>query len=98
MMRFTGKEVLEQFTATFGIQPEDMTPEQVMFFVKFSKHIRGRCRNNAALKNHLVSSFPNMTFRDVQKEWKGRSYTALQITSRTKSHLPAVDEGADEEE
>lgn len=94
MMRFEPSKVLSEFEEAFGIKRDDMTPSQIMFLVKFSKHVRGRCRANNALHNYLRQAFPNMTFREVPREWKGKSYTALQINGKEGA---TTEEGNDEE-
>jgi hypothetical protein len=97
MMRFENPQVKEEFEAAFGIKSEDMTPAQVMFLVKYSKHVRGRCKSNAALKNYLIRCFPQMQFSEVDREWKGKTYKSLQITVKAKKDVPAAVETGDEE-
>ena len=78
MMNFDGSQVMEQFKMEFG---GDITPTQMRWLLKFAKHIRGRCRSNAALKNYLKRNFPTLVFSDVPKTWKGKEYIALGINS-----------------
>jgi hypothetical protein len=96
MMRLEGKELRSEFEAAFGIKLDDVSPQQMLWLVKFSKHVRGRCRSNAALRSYLVRNFPGLNFKEEEREWKGRKYTAMVITSKNKPAESAT-EGADEE-
>lgn len=57
---------------------DKLTGEQLWWLVKFAKHVRGRCRNNSAFNNYMNRNF-NASFREVQKEFNGRTYTGLKI-------------------
>jgi len=93
MIRFEGETVLEQFEDRFGIKRGDMTPEQIEWLIKFAKHVRGRCRSNAALRNYLVKSFPNMKFTEVPVELKdGTVYQALRVAHREVNRPVVVDD------
>ena len=99
MMRFESEQVKTDFEAAFGMKLEDITPQMARFLVCFSKHVRGRCRSNAALNNYLKRSFPELLFTEVTKEYKDRitgatkTFQTLRITSKHKPSLPAADEG-----
>lgn len=58
---------------------DNLSGEQLWWLVKFAKHVRGRCRSNAALNNYLNRNFPNALFQEVPKEYNGKSYIGLQI-------------------
>ena len=58
---------------------DKLTLEQLWWLVKFAKHVRGRCRNNAAFNNYMNRNFPNAKFREVPKEYNGKHYMGLQI-------------------
>lgn len=90
MMNYDGSQVYSQFLEEFG---KDITPTMMRWLLKFAKHIRGRCRSNAALKNYLVRNFPTLAFVDVPKVGKmGKPYTAIGIT--TKAAKMALKKGA----
>jgi len=78
-MRIEAKEARE-FFKKYGIG----TFEDVWFLVKLFKHIRMRCRNNAALNNYLVGIFPDWNFRQVEKRDNrtGETYLGLEITPK----------------
>jgi hypothetical protein len=89
----------KEFEEKFGT----LTCEQLWLLTKFAKNARLRCRNNAALYNHLNSAFPNARFREVIKTRKNRysgveeSYPGLSIQMKledgtTKQHSPEEDE------
>lgn len=95
MINFDGKELQEEFNNAFGdfILPiksesgdfakpltiENLSAQQLWFLVKFSKHVRGRCRSNAAFNNYMNRNF-NAKFDTVPKEYNGRTYQGLKIT------------------
>ena len=79
MIRFEGKKVIDKWVEVFGSSP---TIEQLKFMIKIVKHCRGRCRNNAALKNYLNRSFTSHKFVDVDKIYKGETYKGLEIIKK----------------
>lgn len=97
MMDFRGKDLANEFAAAFGIPIEDVTPAQMKWLVKFGKHVRGRCRSNAALKNYLSQNFPGLRFTEVERQagtlGAPRHYKALEITSKKRPEDTAVDDG-----
>lgn len=95
MMRFDGPEVAAEFKTVFGATP---TAVQMRCLLKFAKHIRGRCRSNAALKNYLVRNFPGLSFGEKQVIGNyGKPYTALTIADRGSDAAPVVDDESDDE-
>lgn len=97
-MRFEGPAVANMLKDAFGIDMKDLTPDQLRFVVNVAKHVRTRCRSNAALRNYLSANFgAGIIVQEVDREWKGRAYKALQFTSRAKPELTSVDEDSDEE-
>lgn len=94
MMRFDGPEVEAEFKAAFGASP---TAVQMRCLLKFAKHVRGRCRSNAALKNYLVRNFCGLSFGEKQVIGQfGKSYTALTIADKGSTAAPVVDDESDE--
>lgn len=57
-----------------------LTVEQIWWLVKFSKHVRGRCRSNAAFNNYMNRNFSHARFETVTKEYNGKVYQGLKIT------------------
>jgi hypothetical protein len=85
MMNFDGEQLAQEFQRAFTIDIKDATVAQILFLVKMSKHVRGRCRSNAALKNCLQRNFGGHTFTEVDAiNRRGETYKALRITSRAK--------------
>lgn len=78
--RFEGSEAAQQFEKAFGVKAEDFTPEQLWCLTKFAKHVRLRARNNTAFNNYMNRIFPNANFKQVPKEYHGRTFEGLQIT------------------
>ena len=68
----------EEVNDAFG----ELNVEQMRVLVKMFKHVRGRCRNNTALRNWLIKIFPKFSFSEVYKEWNGEKYKALEISER----------------
>jgi hypothetical protein len=72
------KEIETQFGTT-------LTARQLWALVKLAKHVRLRCRNNAAFNNCMNALFnPHATFRQIQKirtsgPYAGQSYPGLSI-------------------
>lgn len=77
----------------FGME---LNARQLWALVKFGKHVRLRCRNNAAFNNFMSAMFPHATFRQVTKTHpegtyrrgvnvSGQSYPGLQITVKGES-------------
>lgn len=98
MMNFDGPQMAQEFQRAFGIDIADATVAQILFLIKVSKHVRGRCRSNAALRNYLQRNFPGHTFNEVDAVNKrGETYKALQIASRAKPTDAAneIDDGND---
>lgn len=92
----------EEFEKEFG---KDLTPRQLWVLVKFAKHVRLRCRNNAAFNNFANQLFPNARFQQVTKTHpegtyrrgvnvSGQSYPGLKITVKDQS----VESGDEESE
>jgi hypothetical protein len=85
MMNFDGDQLAQEFQRAFGIDIKNASVGQILFLVKMSKHIRGRCRSNAALKNYLQRNFAGHTFTEVDAvNRRGETYKALRIASRAK--------------
>jgi len=69
-----------EFEAAFGKSVDTLTVEQLWWLVKFGKHIRGRCRSNAALNNYLSRNFKHAKFQQITKTAPdGRTYPGLSI-------------------
>lgn len=81
MMNFSGKQLRDEFSTAFGLDIASLTPTQLNWLVKFSKHVRGRCRSNAAFNNYMNASFAPAKFLEVPKEWNGKQYKGLKITA-----------------
>lgn len=65
----------------------DLTAKQLWALTKFAKNVRLRCRNNSAFNNFMNRTFPNATFRQVNKTRPSRmnpsvmeTYPGLEIT------------------
>lgn len=58
----------------------ELSAEQIDALVTFAKLVRFRARNNNALPGLCSSVFPYARFRNVPREWQGRSYQALEVT------------------
>lgn len=84
MMRFEAQDVEKEFLEVFNLTPETVTPEQIKFLIKFSKHVRGRCRSNVVLHNYLRQSFKMITFKEEQRTnaKTNKDYTVLNITNK----------------
>ena len=65
MINFTGNELREEFEEVFGFPIEKLNVRMLWWLVKFAKHIRGRCRNNAALNNYLSFNFKHARFVEL---------------------------------
>ena len=86
MINFDGRELQEEFNKVFPElgdfkKPaiENLTAQQLWWLSKFAKHVRGRCRSNAAFNNYMNRNF-NARFETVPKEYNGRTYQGLKIT------------------
>jgi hypothetical protein len=66
------KEIEEQLGTS-------LTTRQLWAIVKLSKHVRLRCRNNAAFNNCMNQLFPYARFQQVTKTRKNR-FTGLDET------------------
>lgn len=95
--RFEGADVEKAFKEAFGMEIEDITPQQMRFMISLAKHVRFRCRSNAALHAYLKRTFSGLKFQEVPREFDGKKYTALEITSKKKADLPPVIEDDNEE-
>lgn len=82
MMNFDNKEMREEFHTAFGKEVEELTVAQLWWLTKFSKHVRGRCRSNAAFNNYMNRNFTNAVFRTVEKEGPNGPYNGLEITEK----------------
>lgn len=98
MMNFTGEQLQKDWHHAFGSDIEDVTPQQMLWLIKFAKHIRGRCRSNAALRNYLSLNFKGLFFREEVREGRnGKSYKALLINSKRVPASVAAEEADTEE-
>ena len=80
MINFDGNQLSTEFLEVFGKPVAEISVRQMWWLVKFGKHIRGRCRSNAALNNFLRRNFPHLQFREVDKTAPdGRHYQGLVI-------------------
>ena len=92
MINFDGKEMQEEFNKVFGnliisdgtinfkhLSINNLSIEQLWWLTKFAKHVRGRCRNNSAFNNYMNRNFAPASFKNILKEYNGRSYQGLQI-------------------
>lgn len=88
------KEIEEQFGTA-------LTVRQLWALVKLSKHVRMRCRNNAAFNNFMNGMFnPHATFRTIQKTrvsgpYAGQTYPGLSIVVAGQSAADDQDESED---
>lgn len=90
MINFLPSEAKKEFEAAFGVNVDSLTANQLMWLVKFAKHVRGRCRSNAAFNNYANALFgPTARFVEVPKMYQGRSYRGLEIR---KTHIGDVKE------
>jgi hypothetical protein len=100
MINFDGKELQEEFNRAFGnlliehnkefggigkFNIKDLTLEQLWWLVKFAKHVRGRCRNNAAFNNFMNRNFAPARFTEIDKtridrDNRENTYNGLKIT------------------
>jgi hypothetical protein len=82
-MNFEGKEFAEEFETAFGISIKSATVKQLWWLTKFAKHVRMRCKNNAAFNNYMNRNFSHMVFREVQKaNASGETYAGLEIQEK----------------
>lgn len=51
----------------------ELNSQQLWALVKFAKNVRLRCRNNTAFNNFCNQTFPNATFRTVNKQRPSRT-------------------------
>jgi len=80
MMRFEGENVSREFEAQFKIPFKDMSVGQLWWIIKIAKHVRGRCRSNAALHNYLARTFTMFKFSACPAKTRdGRDYEKLII-------------------
>ena len=84
VMKFTN--LRSEFEECFGPM-KDMTERQMWFLIKFAKHVRGRCRNNAALRNYLKSEFPVFSFSVVfARNDNGEEYKTMKVSKNEKDN------------
>ena len=83
MIRFEGEQLTSEFKAAFGMELADLNEKQLWWLVKFGKHVRGRCRSNAAFNNYMNRNF-NANFREVEKTdpLTNKTYPGLEISRR----------------
>jgi len=90
MINFDNPKVGTEFEEAFGKPASSLTLRQLWWLVKFGKHVRGRCRSNAALNNYLRRNFPHAKFEEVTKtNATGERYPGLEIS------INGVAEGGD---
>ena len=78
---FDGSFLKDSFEEAFQIQIEDLDLNQLWFLVKFAKHVRQRCRSNAAFNNFMNRNFPHAKFEEVEKfDFHGNPYRGLKIS------------------
>lgn len=89
----------KQLQEALGVK---LTPAAMWEIVKLAKHVRLRCRNNAAFNNWFNAAFPHLKFEQVQKQRPSRYnpaipeyYPGLKITER---ETGASHEGDDSDE
>ena len=80
MMNFDGQEVGGEFQESFGREISTINERQMWWLLKFAKHVRGRCRSNAALMNYLNRNFKHLRFEEVKEP--GAEYPTTKITER----------------
>lgn len=68
MIKFDGAEVAVEFEEAFGRPMTTLTERELWWLTKFSKHVRGRCRSNAAFNNYMNRTFPHASFNQIAKE------------------------------
>ena len=78
MIKFEGEQMKAEFETAFGFPMTDLTASQLWWMTKFGKHLRGRCRSNAALNNYMNRNFTQARFIEIpkvdphsQQEYKG---------------------------
>ena len=71
------QRVKAKLEAAFG---GELTAAQIEAMVAFAKLVRFRARNNAALPNLCGGVFPYARFRNVPRQWLGKTYQALEVT------------------
>lgn len=77
---YDGSFLQEDFEKAFEMQIKDLDENQLWFLTKFAKHVRGRCRSNAAFNNYMSRNFPHAQFKEIQKFMHdGTPYNGLQI-------------------
>ena len=79
MITFDGNEARTEFESEFGPISE-LSVRKLWILTKMCKHARGRCRSNAAFNNWANRLFAPAKFKEVQKEYEGRTYPGLEIT------------------
>jgi hypothetical protein len=92
MINFDSPNVQKEFEEAFGFPITNLNAKQIWFLVKLSKHVRGRCRNNSAFNNYFSRIFTHANFREVHKEYKGRSYMGLNIVINGETFNPEDNE------
>lgn len=96
MMNFTGQQLQSEFAEVFNMPITELTTRQLWWLVKVIKHCRGRCRNNAALKNYLSYNFPGHIFGDETKTGFRGSYKAMTIKKKNTEEVPVCGDSDEE--
>lgn len=92
-MRFEGSEAAQELQS---VLKDNYTAHDVMTLVKFAKHVRLRCRNNAAFNNYMNRLFDGQfTFQQVTKQGPRGTYPGLKIECVGGGH--AVESGDEDE-
>lgn len=82
MMDFENPNLRNKFQEAFNADLETLTPQQMQWIVNLAKHVRGRCRSNAALINYLSRNFKHLIFSEEPAEWQGKPYMRMVIHER----------------
>jgi len=84
MMNYDGTEVAAGFEKAFGFTIQELNESQLWWLVKVSKHIRGRCRNNAAFMNYMNRNFKGARFSEIEMEGDRGTYKKLMIVCKSR--------------
>lgn len=86
MTKFEGIQLQSEFENAFKIKIKELSLDQLWWLTKFAKHVRGRCRSNAAFNGYMNRNFAPATFEAVEKrnERTGETYTGLAINSQVR--------------
>ena len=80
MIKFDGEELASEFHEVLGKPITSVDKLQAWWLVKFAKHVRGRCRNNAAFNNFMNRNFKHLKFSEIDKVGERGPYKGLVIT------------------